>query len=379
MTASPGTTPSLGRRLRELRDANGWTQRQLGELLSLEAGENRPLSPALISSWESEKSVPSARWVAAYVRVLTRGSGAGETPRAAQQRTGDLESELLNLRAEALQPSVVVDPAAAMSASAPRFWRFPDGRPICIIAAKLPRDAEEILSVFPYANPVHPNYMPLVCYPDGEAIVELFGHLRAENPGSEVRYKTPDRVIADDLSGHVVIVGGPDFNPYAAWFAERMDLPVASGSGGIEVGDPSEDAAFTVTSPEGSVAVYEPMINGHLKAKITKFLDGELRQVEVEWPNVVYDLGLLARQPNPTNSAATATLCYGLYSRGSYGVARVFTDAQIRDANEQYLRRRFGAANTFWMLVRVLCNQEFGVTTTPDLNRDFTRLVEWPD
>jgi len=63
--AEPGRL-ELGQYLRHLRESRGLTQRQLGELL----GEDRPLSPALISSWESGKAVPPDRWVEAYARKL---------------------------------------------------------------------------------------------------------------------------------------------------------------------------------------------------------------------------------------------------------------------------------------------------------------------
>ena len=58
------------------------------------------------------------------------------------------------------------------------------------------------------ANPGNPNYAQLAGFGDLDAMVELHGHARAENPGMNVYYKgTPD-VKADDLSGHVVIIGG---------------------------------------------------------------------------------------------------------------------------------------------------------------------------
>jgi transcriptional regulator with XRE-family HTH domain len=381
MTSPTPHDAPLGRRLRELRDAYGLTQRQVGDQLGSDVlGPGKSLSAALISSWESGKALPSERWLAAYARSFVGSPGHEGVATDESVVSGLLESELAALR-RAAAPQFAADVRSASPqppVTESRFWHFPDGRPICIIGSSLPDD---VLACIPYANRLHPNHMPLLRHSDGDAVVELFGHLRAENPRSEVRYKTPDQVVADDLSGHVAVIGGGDLNPFAEWFTGRMELPVlAHGTSEDDVGaDPFERASFVVKSEDGSAENrYGPIFDGKLKTTIRRPVGSDMRSVDVVWPNLVYDVALIARQPNPTNCETTATLCYGLYSRGTYGATRVFTDAQIRTSNERYRRARFGYTDAFWMLVRVLCHQQLSVTTTPDLHRDFSRVVEWP-
>jgi hypothetical protein len=70
------------------------------------------------------------------------------------------------------------------------------------------------------------------------------------------------------------------------------------------------------------------------------------------------------------------TLCQGLYSRGTFGLVRMFTDVQHREANEATLEQLdpdFGAGKLEWLLVRVPV--ALGNTVTPNLSRPFLRLA----
>ena len=44
-----------------------------------------------------------------------------------------------------------------------------------------------------------PNYTELLSYADLDALVELHGHIRAENPAMDVFFKTAPNVVPDDL------------------------------------------------------------------------------------------------------------------------------------------------------------------------------------
>jgi hypothetical protein len=366
-----------------------------------------PLSLTAVSGWERGVEIPTVDRLQNYARFFATARSIPNEgdPRLlpddelSEQEQTDLKQladELLVLREQSVRaltsPPESTAPVAVeevlRASKAPvatrptlpegqRFWHFPDGQPIFIVGSKV---LDPNILAHPYMNSRHPNRMPMALFADGLAIVELFGHLRAENPLSDVRFKTHDEVDADDLSGHVVVIGGGDVNPFAEWFSDRMDVPIASAAGpGDRHTTPTEDAAFTVYGRDGVPGTgtrHGPIIKGHI--------DVTLRQqntdaVTEEWPNLVYDVALLARQENPLNTTATATLCHGLYGSGTYGAVRTFTDARLREANERYRQERFGDSEEFYMLIRVLCNQKLGVITTPDLNRRYTRILEWPE
>src|SRR3954454_8457706 len=59
-----------------------------------------------------------------------------------------------------------------------------------------------------YADPWHPNGLQSLWHGDMDSVIELHGHIRAENPASDVRWILDTDVAADDLAGgHVVILG----------------------------------------------------------------------------------------------------------------------------------------------------------------------------
>jgi hypothetical protein len=89
------------------------------------------------------------------------------------------------------------------------------------------------------------------------------------------------------------------------------------------------------------------------------------------------DLAVIARQPNPVNREATATLIYGLFGQGTYGASLAFTDPEVGEANEAYVGQRFGAVSRFWLLVRVFCDRRLGLTAPPRLTDAETRILEW--
>jgi transcriptional regulator with XRE-family HTH domain len=369
MTVVPHGDASLGRRLKSLRESAQLTQRAVADAL----GGERPLSPALISSWESGRAVPAPRWLTRYAEIFAARTAAAGAPGPEDVTVEQLEAELSDLRegAQARSP-VGEDPGTADGLGS--FWRFPDGLPIRIIGTPM---FEDVLEGLDYANRWHPNYMEFLRNADTDATLELFGHLRAANPASDVRFLTVDTMQSDDLTGHVVLLGGGDDlegrrSSSLRWFIRRLELPVRTRL--PDGRDPEYDTEFVVSADEDGnpeyggprEEVYRPTFLRE------RHLPDHPRAEVAGYPQLEYDLGLLVRRPNPMNlQVATVTICSGIFSRGTYGVVRSLTDAKLRDGNEQYLREAFPDGN-FWLLMRVpvFPGQQGAETITPDLTRE---------
>ncbi len=228
-----------------------------------------------------------------------------------------------------------------------------------------------------YANPWHPNAISTLHNGDADAVLELVGHVRAENPGIDVRWVSPDELGPDDLTGHVIVLGGADLvsggrTRTLGYLRQRLDLPVFARL--PEGGDPEYDSEFVVAvdgegrpDPQGPrTEVYEPRF----------VLDREGHRVlDHGYPRLEYDVALLGRFANPLNLSATVTLCSGIFSRGTYGAVRALTDATLRARNERYLAGHFDLQN-FWLLlhVPVFPGPAGALTLTPDVTRPFHRL-----
>ena len=197
----------------------------------------------------------------------------------------------------------------------------------------------------------NPNYTQLAGFGDLDAMVELHGHVRAENPGMGVFFKAAPEVKADDLSGHVVIIGGIGWNDVTRRLIDLSQLPVRQEE------DPAvATGEIFLTEAEGGRQKYLP-----------------------EWSSgtgkLMEDVGLLVRMPNPLNSNRTLTMCNGIHSRGVSGAVRTLTDARLRESNEQYIAQNF-PENQFGILMRVQVIE--GETLTPDFHTEGTVLYQWP-
>jgi hypothetical protein len=253
----------------------------------------------------------------------------------------ELLDELLELHAGARGGA----PQEALVA-ARRSWHFTDSGPLTIVCAQLPREAAPEI-----ADQDNPNYTRLAGFADLDAMVELLGHVRAENPGMGVFYKAAKDVRADDLSGHVVILGGIAWNEVTERLIDLSELPVRQKEvSGLTTGE------IFVTESDG----------GEFRPKLVE-KSGKLKLME--------DVGLLVRMQNPLNSNRTLTMCNGIHSRGVLGAVRALTDARLRESNERYIARNF-PVNQFGILMRVQVIE--GETLTPDLHTGGTVLHEWP-
>jgi len=362
----------LARRLRALREER-WPgrkvrQAQLAAALS-EAGKS--VSVPLVSSWESPTNpqVPPASRIQDIATFFA-------SPRSFDGKTGRLLSpselsaseqadreelllELTRLRSEALEspdrssyPTSLSDGAQAIAqAFSADPYRFRGDNRITIVCGQVP---EDMLQQMRYTDPLDPDFIESYRYADLDALIELWGHLRAANPTSPVVYRTADQLGRDDYTGHLVLLGGVDWNVATGSVLERLRLPVAQ----VNEWDKEGGAYFEVTEEDGRKVQHRPLLEESGGRTI-------LRE----------DVALFARAVSPFNRKRVVTICNGMYGRGVYGAVRALTDERFRDRNAEYIRAQYATCEAFCLLTRVTV--ENTLTLTPDWTLPETRLFEW--
>ncbi len=345
----------LARRLRQLRVQHWPDVRLTQQILASALGAEEPLAAATVSSWESASSpkLPPRRRLLAYARFFATPRSVESTPRLlpVEALTPDeqavykkLEAELLDLR------SLVAEDSDDEDIVFSRSWRFNDEGPITLICAELPGN-----QTGPLASPSNPNYTVLQKFADVDALVELHGHVRAENPEMAVHFMMPSEVDHDDLTGHIILIGGVVWNEITERVSRMAGLPIR------QVRHPRlrSGEIFLADGTDGNEKEFWP-----------QWTDSEPRAL-------VEDVGLLARVPNPLNSSRTLTICNGIHSRGVYGAVRSLTDTHLRESNERYVATHFGNSASFAILmsVQVIRNR----TMTPDFSSDGVVLYRWPE
>lgn len=360
----PEPSHALAQRLRTLREDVHLTQDQLARVLNVSA-------PA-VSSWENRSKVPPVNRLGTYARFFaTPRSVEGDALRvltddelteAESAEHVRLETELIQLREAALGPvgsaapaRVTQLPASGTAAPAPGTWYFPDRAPVTIVCARLP---ERLRNSMPYSNPQDPDYIDAYTYADLDAMIELFGHVRAVNPANLVRFRRSSELAEDDYTTHLVLLGGVDWNDVTAELLDSFDVPVRQVSNNAEGDD--WDAWFEVHRGEDRT---------EYRAVLGKSGGREVLRE---------DVAQFLRAPNPFNRLRTVTFCNGMYGRGTYGAVRALTDQRFRDRNEEYLNARFGGSDSFGILMRVRMAPG-GKVITPDWSKAETRLHEWPE
>jgi hypothetical protein len=350
---APPAALQLARRLRQLRQQHwpdvGLTQDKLAKAFSAEEA----VAAATVSSWESLNlpKLPPRRRLLAYARFFATPRSVDPKPKLLplEQFTAEemaaykkLEAELLGLRRAASGES----PDEGIGFS--RSWHFDDAGLVTIFCAQLPED-----KIGPFGKPSDPNYTELHTYADVDALWELTGHIRAENPQITVHHRIPPEVEPDDLTGHVILLGGVVWNEIAGRLAEMAQLPVRQVT----------DAKL----PSGDIFIAVE--------------EGEERQFWPRWMDddgglLAEDVGFLARVPNPLNANRTLTICNGIHSRGVYGAVRALTDKALRDANERYISEHFDDSDSFVILmsVKVIKNKAM----TPDFSTPGVVLYQSP-
>lgn len=363
----------LANRLRALREEH-WpgkkvTQEQLAKALGGEG--RRSVSVPLISSWESRGNpkVPPAdriRDIATFFASPRSFDGqAGRLLSVNEMKPPErvareqLLDELSRLRREALDaPGVllprIADPGTteniARSLNA-GLYRFNEGEIVTIVCAELPAEMRQRM---PYTELSDPDYIELYRYAELDSLFELHGHLRATNPASRVHRRLAHELVPDDYTGHLVLLGGVDWNEATTSVLGRLKLPVRQVNDWKEPGG----AYFEVTQDDKKKIAHRPWLDK---------TDGQeiLRE----------DVALFARAVSPFNRKRFVTICNGMYGRGTYGAVRALTDERFRDRNMEHIRARFAGSDTFCLLTRVTV--ENGVTLTPDWTLPETVLFEW--
>jgi hypothetical protein len=348
----------LARRLRDLRE-HEWpditlTQVDLARALSAQSR----VAPATLSSWESLTSpkTPTTARLNAYARFFaTRRSLEGTSPQllAADSLSDDERERFEQLEEELFALHAAIDENQPSSETKRRtLLDFDDTGPIVIICPEAPKDSRG-----PLADEDNINHTRLHKFADGDALLEVFGHIRALNPERNVPHRLPSEVQQADLQNHIVLLGGIAWNRTMRRVLSKLvtKLPIEQ----FEDERVPDGEVFRVKKDENrEERTYLPLTEP----------DGDVSEL-------VEDVGLLARLPNPFNFSRTMTICNGVYSKGVLGAVLAITDETVRPANEKYLAQRFPAGD-FAMLLRVPVVE--GRVLAPDMMNPEMRLFEWP-
>lgn len=337
---------SLAKRLRDLREQEHkqLTQKQLAKVL----GGPQSLSIATISNWEKPGSgrLPPPDRLAAYAQLFcTSRSFAAGAPRLLRddelteqelQRKAELYTELLALRDRAQ----LSDRGPAQAAPRNSIWHFPDELAVSIICS-------DAVDPPPYADPAHLNYSRYARYADLDALVEVFGQVKADNTERMIRILPTDSLVHDFALNHLIIIGGAASGA-AQLFAQDIPLPEAF---------PTSD---------GQSYSFRCTVEGETR---------EFKSVRDDDGILIQDMGLIARGPHPIVPGGTVTLLSGITSRGVHGAALCFIDSHVQDTNEQYLANAFDNADAFCILMNVPVQNNAALP--PNLWRENTSLYEW--
>jgi hypothetical protein len=228
------------------------------------------------------------------------------------------------------------------------IFRFDVG-PVIVICPDAPEEVRGSL-----AKEDDPNFTKLQQYGDLDALVELYGHLRAENPTLDVSHKLASEFVPDVYGGHVILLGGIGWNKVARRIGRFLgQVPIEQ----IDVTDLPGGDVFQVEASGGAKSFYYPE---------SEEIGGR--------KELVADVAYVARLRNPFQFDRTLTICNGIHSRGVLGAVRCFTDTTVREHNEKYLADEFPEGEFAILLqVRVVGNE----TLPPDLRDPTVRLFEW--
>jgi hypothetical protein len=355
MQPAPPAAKQLAQQLRQLRQQHWPDARLTQEKLAHAFSAEENLAAVTVASWESRRTpkLPPPHRLRAYARFFaTQRSIENADPQLLpldeltleeKKEYEKLETELLRLRSAASG-----EPAREAVASG-RSWHFADAGRVTVVCARLPEDQIGALG-----KPSNPNYTELHTYADADSLIELHGHIRAENPQITVNYRVPNEVEPDELTGHLVLLGGVVWNRITERLSEMAKLPVRQ----------------VVRSELRSGEIFVADTAGEERQFWPKWTEGKI-------PILAEDVGWLARVPNPLNSSRTLTICNGIHSRGVYGAVRALTDAQLRDANERYITTHFGNSGSFVILMSVqIINNN---VATPDFTSPGVVLYQWPE
>jgi transcriptional regulator with XRE-family HTH domain len=351
---TPPVAASLARRLRELRQSRKLTQGEVAHALF----PDERVAISTLSAWENVRTptLPPRNRLSAYAQFFATGQSLEGIPHLVpleelspeeHEARNELERELFRLR-----------DADAGEVSSPRqSWRFEDGAPITIICSDL---AESDIQLGPLSDMDNPNYTELFAYADLDALMALYGHLSSRNPDAEIRFRRASQATADDLTSHLVLLGGIAWNDVTRRLNDSVGLPVRQ----VRDEKISSGEIFEIVGGRNHEERYTP-----------RWLDDDPGTSEK--PGILLeDVGMLARLPNPFNVHRTLTYCSGIHSRGVLGAVRCLTDVTVRDTNECYLEETFLGSDRFIILMRVPVVGSR--TISPSLSNPQAVLFHWP-
>ena len=345
MALSREQAVKFARALRDLR-VSTWPDRVLtqGQLAKALSSEGR-VATATLSSWESVNNpkMPSAARIASYARFFcTERSLEGEPHLIPEdQLTPD---ELKRLREIKKHLSDLSNPEKR---DVRRTFQF-DAGPVTAICPAAPTQVRGAL-----ADEQDPNFTKLQQYGDLDALIQLYGHVRAENPSLEVLYRLSSEVVPEDYSSHVILLGGVGWNQETRRMqAALSQVPIQQES----ADDLSAGDIFRVETDQGTRLFYPEY----------EELDGQRE--------LVADVSYVARLRNPFKFNRTVTIFNGIHSRGVLGAVRSLTDPTVSEENEKYLADRFPEGEFAILLrARVVGNE----TLSPDFLDPAARLYTW--
>ncbi|SEF37277.1 hypothetical protein SAMN05421837_113105 [Amycolatopsis pretoriensis] len=244
-----------------------------------------------------------------------------------------------------LPADLVADPEEA-----PDIWRFPPDEPVMITCGRIPQSE---FGSFAPSDRRDPDYVDLLTYADPDALVHLFGHIRALNPENDVKFATTDELQPVDYTSHLVVIGGSDFNMITRDMFSALHLPVK-----MSPRLPATDwLGMEVVNGDGTQR-FSPVLGDEYGARILH-----------------EDVILFFRGVNPADRRRTITMCAGMYARGTLAAARCLTHPVLGPANQAYLRRTVGANRHFGFIARAIVMDR--MVAAPDLTNPDHRLYEW--
>ncbi|GIF18289.1 transcriptional regulator with XRE-family HTH domain [Actinoplanes tereljensis] len=330
------------------------------KITQAEFGKAIGRSSGLISSWErpDDPVIPPVKQLEQYAAFFSTPRSITGLPYRvpAEEELNEqerrirkaLREELLALRARAAGPSGT-SPLDTLVGRGP--WYFPDldeDEPIVIVCPELP---SEVLNAMDHAQPANLDYSDLYRITDLDALFELHGHIRAVNPDVTVEYRSVRAMRQGDPTGHLVVLGGVDWNPLQQQVMSRSDAPVEQ----VSEDDPLNRGYFRVTDTDES---FPPVTDGDA---------------------LLEDVGYFFRGINPFNKQKTVTVCNGMFKAGVVGTVRALTDKKMRDGNAEYLSQTFTTASSYALLFRVpiIENVDARVVITPEWTAPGTVLYTW--
>ncbi len=339
-------------------------------------GGAKGISISAISSYEnsSDPKLPPASRLRSYALFCAQDhSGEADPQLARLEDLSNSERETFEaLHRELIELREAARNKARPSTASTSIWSFDSG-PVTVICPEAPAAYRS-----PLADEANPNFTRMYRYADVDALIELWGHIRAQNPGLEdFAHKLPEEAMPPDMTGHLIVLGGTVWNDVAHQLQPFLrGLPIQQ----VEVPELLNGEVFRL--PDGQEFRPEWTDYERVSGQTPSKEEITAAQTDDVWRDgkrrsLIKDVGFLARVPNPLNHTRTLTICSGVYSHGVLGAVRALTDTAVRDRNEAYLASRF-PKGSFALLTRVLLLN--GTAMSPDLEIPYNRLYEWsPD